>query len=179
MSVDFAAWYSQERINNKAAGELYARLCDGDTNAVLPHPAVDKFYVELIARYPEIDVIPKERLDECPWSHKLDHSPGHVIMTCVSDWANEIDQFVRELARQHGLVIFDPQSGRVTYPDGSSGSTGESHTAFWILGLCALIFAGIFIWSAWIVLSGTSAVFYILAGLCVVMSVACFRQALK
>ena len=86
MSFDLAVWYPQKWLGNEEAGELYGRLCDSDTSGVVPHPAVDAFYAELTARHPEIDTIPEGRIgdfDYCPWSYKLDYSPGHVIMACV------------------------------------------------------------------------------------------------
>ncbi|HEY6385928.1 MAG TPA: hypothetical protein VIX91_09625 [Candidatus Acidoferrum sp.] len=86
MSFDLAVWYPEKRIGNEEARELYVHLCDSDTSGVATHPAIDAFYAELAARYREIDTIPEERLgdhDYCPWSCKLDRSPGHMIMCCV------------------------------------------------------------------------------------------------
>jgi hypothetical protein len=86
MSFDLLVWYPEKRLGNKEAGELYLRLCDGDTSGVVPNPAVDAFYAELTAKHPELDTIPRDKIDDhdhCPWSCKLDHSPGHVIISCV------------------------------------------------------------------------------------------------
>jgi hypothetical protein len=181
MSFDLGVWYPQKRIGNTEARELYARLCDNDNSGVLPHPAVDEFYAELTASHPEIDTIPRERIDlhdYCPWSCKLDHSPGHVIMSCVWSKATYVGQLVESLARKHGLAVYDPQSDRVTYPDGSTGAGGEtSRAVLWILGSFALLFAAIFVYSGQIAPSGAPMVFYVLAGLCGLMAVACFRQA--
>jgi hypothetical protein len=181
MSCDLGVWYPQKRIGNKEAGELYARLCDGDSSGVVPHPAIDAFYAELTAKHPEIDAIPRERIDDhdyCPWSCNIDHSPGHVIMSCVWSKAAYVGQLVQDLARKHGLAVYDPQSDVMIYPDGSAG-TGEktSPAALWILGSFALICAAIFVYSARISSSGTRQVLYVFAGLCVLMAVACFRQA--
>jgi hypothetical protein len=179
MSFDLGVWYPQKRIGNEEARELYVRLCDSDTRGVVPHPAIDVFYAELTAMHPEIDTIPEEKIDDhdcCPWSGKLDRSPGHVIMSCVWPKATYVHQLVRDLARKHGLAIYDPQSDLVTYPDGSTGlKTGRG--AMWILGSFALLFAAIFIYSRQIAASVSSIVLYVLAGLCGLMAVACFRQA--
>jgi hypothetical protein len=179
MSFDLGVWYPQKRIGNKEAGELYVRLCDSDTTGVIPHPAVDAFYAELTAKHPEIDTIPKERIgdyDYCPWSCKLDYSPGHVIMACVWSKATYVHQLAQELGRKHGLALYDPQSDRVTYPDRSTG-TKVGRGVLWILGSFALLFAAIFVYSGWIAPSGTPLVLYVLAGLCGLMAAACFRQA--
>jgi hypothetical protein len=126
MSCDFGVWFPHKRLSNKEAGALYARLCEGDTSEVVPHPAVDAFYTELTARHPEIETIPEERLDDhdyCPWSAALDRSPAHVIMPCVWSRADYVTRLVRELARKHGLAVYDPQSDRITYPDDAAASS--------------------------------------------------------
>lgn len=183
MSFDLGVWYPQKLIGNEQAGELYARLCDGDTSGVVPHPAVDEFYAELTSRHPEIDTIPVEKAGDhnySPWSCELDRSPGHVIMSCVWPQATYVYKLVEKLAREHGLAIYDPQSNRITYPDGSTGSkAGGSRGAFWILGFFALLFAGTFVWSARIAPSGPTVALYVMASLCGLMAAACFRQALK
>ena len=181
MSFDLFVWYPQKRISNEQAGELYIRVCDGDITAVEPHPTIDAFYSELTTKYPEIDTVPVEKMDKhdfCPWSCKIDHSPSHVVMSCVWSEATYVHQFVQDLARKHGLAIYDPQSDVVTYPDGSTG-TRANRGALWILGCFALLFAAIFVYTGKTTPSGASALFYVFAGLCGLMAVACFRQAAR
>jgi len=162
---------------------LYLRLCDGDASAPVPHPSIDAFYAELTARHPEIDTIPEERIDDhdhCPWSCKLDYSPSYVIMCCVWSKASYVHELVQTLARKHGLALYDPQSERVTYPDGFTGGsakTGMNRSASWVLGSFALLFAVIFVYSEKMAPSRAPLIIYLFAGLCVLMAVACFRQA--
>ena len=42
--------------------------------------AVEAFYTELTGRYPEIDTLPEDKLDSCPWSCAHDKSGFYVIM---------------------------------------------------------------------------------------------------
>jgi hypothetical protein len=180
MSFDLAVWYPQKRVGDEEARELYLHMCDGDTSGVVAHPAVDAFYAELIAKHPEIDAIPKGKIDDpdlCPWSCKLDRSPGHVILCCVWSKGTYVSQLVESLAQKHGLAMFDPQTDRVNYPDGSTGKAGMSRGLAWTLGLFALLFGAVFIYSEQIAPSRAPVVIYTLAGLCVLMAVACFRQA--
>jgi hypothetical protein len=181
MSFDLGVWYPHKRIRNEEATELYVRLCGGDTRGAVPHPAIDAFYAELTARHPEIDTIPEGKIDDhdyCPWSCKLDYSPSHVIMSCVWSKATHVHQLVQGLARKHGLALYDPQSEEVIYPDGSKGAKANtSHTAVWILGVFALLFAAMFIYSGQVSTSRGTVVFYAFAALCVLMAVVCFRQA--
>ncbi len=120
MSCDFSVWFPDQRLSNEEAGDLYGKLCEGDTRGVSPHPAVDAFYAELTALHPEIDTIPEERIDDheyCPRSCALDRSAGHVNMACVWSQAGQVERLVKGLARKHGLAVFDPQSGIISYPD--------------------------------------------------------------
>ena len=181
MSFDLGVWYPGKRITNEEATKLYVSLCDGDSADVVPHPAIDAFYAELTRKHPEIDTIPEEKIDDhdyCPWSCNLDHSPSYVIMSCVWSKATYVHQLVKELARKHGLALYDPQSEEVIYPDGSTGAkAGASRASLWILGSFALLFAATFVYTAQASNSGTSVFFYISAGLCLVLGVACLRQA--
>ena len=123
MSYDLGVWYPYQRLSHEQAGKLYVALCEGKGETPPAHAAVDGFYQELTAKHPEIDTIPDEQIDDhdyCPWSCALDRSPGHVIMPCVWSKAEYVDSLVRELARKHGLAVFDPQAGRISYPDGEA-----------------------------------------------------------
>jgi hypothetical protein len=179
MSYDLGVWYPQKRIRNEEASELYVRLCDGDTSYLVPHPAIDAFYSELTARHPEIDTIPEERIDDhdyCPWSCKLDHSPRHVIMSCVWSKATYVHQLVQSLARKHGLAVYDPQTDKVTYPDGSTDKSGMSRGSRSVLGCFALLFAAIFAYSEQLAPSKAPLLVYGLAAFCGLIGVACFSR---
>jgi len=182
MSFDLAVWYPEKRISDEEARELYVCLCDSNTSGVVAHPAVDAFYTELTAKHPEIDTIPEERIDDhdyCPWSCRLDRSHGHVITCCVWPKATYVGQLVESLARKHGLAVYDPQSDRVTYPDGSTGGaakTGMSRGARWTLGSFALLFAAILVYSEQNAPSSAPLLVYVLAGFCVLIAVACFSR---
>lgn len=125
MSCDFGVWFPYDRLSSSDALRLYTRLCDGESDLARPHPSVDAFYNEITAMHPEIDTVEDDRIDDhdyCPWSCALDHSPGHVIMACVWSKADHVDGLVHQLARKHGLAVYDPQSDRITYSDADSGS---------------------------------------------------------
>lgn len=136
MSYDLGVWYPHQRLGNAEAAKLYVGLCEGTVEVPPAHPAVDAFYEELTAKHPEIDTVPDDRIDDhdyCPWSCALDRSPGHVIMPCVWSKAESVDRLVRSLARKHGLAVFDPQSGTISYPDSvpSGSTTPEAENRPW------------------------------------------------
>lgn len=60
MSFDLGVWYPQKRSATRGEG-LYARLGDSDISGVVPLPAVDEFYAESAAKYPEINTIQRKK----------------------------------------------------------------------------------------------------------------------
>jgi len=129
MSYDLAVWYPHRRLSDQQAGDLYVRLCEGDDTGVVPHPAVDAFYLELTSIHPEIDSIPEERIDDhdyCPWSCRLDRSAGHVLTCCVWSQAAHVHDLVQGLARKHELALYDPQSSAIIRTDRSAAMKWEA-----------------------------------------------------
>lgn len=136
MSCDFAVWYPHQRLSTKAAREFYTRLCEGDAGGVRANAAVDAFYEELTSIHPEIDAGPNDETEsggDGPWSCALDRSPGHVIVPCVWSKGDYVTMLVHDLARKHGLAVYDPQSDRITYPDGDPAAEDNTHPwwRFW------------------------------------------------
>src|SRR3954467_12166170 len=134
MSFDLAVWQTQKRLTDSEAEHLYVELCQSNVGGVTAYPGVDRFYAELTAKHPEIDTVPDDRIEDhdyCPWSCALDRSPGHVIMPCVWSKAEYVDGFGRELARKHGLAVFDPQSGTISYPDSAPKQERRPWWRFW------------------------------------------------
>jgi hypothetical protein len=115
VSFDLGVWFEPEPITAAEAAAKYERLCDGDLAGVVDNERVTAFYQALTARYPELTDQPETDLDG-PWSTTLDRSAGHVIMPIIWPRAAEMRTVVRELAAEHGLVCFDPQTGDVDNP---------------------------------------------------------------
>jgi hypothetical protein len=128
MSFDLAVWYPDRRLSSEEAGQRYGRLCEGEVGEVVENPSVLAFHEELTAKHPELDDIPEEKLDDreyCPWSVQMDRSPGHVTMCCVWSRAEYVRHLVGDLARKHGLALYDPQEGAIIYPNGNSGDDAK------------------------------------------------------
>lgn len=126
MSFDLAVWYPHQQLSSEAALRVYQNLCESDLSGLKPHPAIDAFYDELTARHPELDDIPEDQLDDhdlCPWSVAHDRSDCHLIICSVWSKAEYVHEFVHQLARKHGLIVFDPQATAITYPDSANGAS--------------------------------------------------------
>ncbi len=120
MSFDLAVWNDEVPLTHAQASEIYQRLCEEWPYLEGQSPHVEAFYQELIQRWPEIDTILDDRVDDidlCPWSCALNHSGKAVVIACVWPKAAEVAQFVEKLARRHRLVLFDPQANRVILPE--------------------------------------------------------------
>jgi hypothetical protein len=92
--------------------------------------SIATFYEELIRHWPEIDTVPEDEIDNkeyCPWSCALNRSGMAVVMPCVWSMADKVVAFVEALARKHGLVLFNSQSGTVSLPEHLKNKTIPVH----------------------------------------------------
>jgi hypothetical protein len=119
MSLDIAIWRTERPIGDAAAGKLYARLVEGDLSGLTPHPSIDAFYEELVARHPEIDDVPLDNIDDAtfsPWSCRIDRSPCHLVLACVFSAGEMVGDLVGELQRKHGVTAYVPGDGTEYHP---------------------------------------------------------------
>jgi hypothetical protein len=116
MSFDLGVWHSDRPITDQEAGDLYVKLCEQTWIPIEQNAAVDAFYAELNSRYPEIDTLPENELDSCPWSCAHDRSGLHVLMAITWSRCADVSSVVVELAAKHGLVCYDPQESKVYLP---------------------------------------------------------------
>ncbi len=56
-------------------------------------------------------------MNYCPWPCALSHSGMAVVIACVWSMAEDVETFVKDLAKKHRLVFFDPQSDTVSLPE--------------------------------------------------------------
>jgi hypothetical protein len=117
MSYDLGVWHGELPLDDDQAGDLYVKLCEERWVPIEENAATLAFYNELSARYPEIDDVPEEDLDECPWSCAHDRSGLHVLMAMRWSKYSEVAPVVYELAEKHGLICYNPQEGKVMLPN--------------------------------------------------------------
>ena len=119
MSFDLAVWSASLDLSHKTALDLYVSLCEGKAEHPIADAGVDEFYRDLTSQHPELDAVPDDEVDSCPWSAGFDRSPGHLIMCMSWSRANDMFHLVRGLAEKHNVSVFDPQQGRLIYPPGT------------------------------------------------------------
>ena len=116
VSFDLAVWFESAPITNEDATKKYHQLAEGDVTGATEHPSIERFVRELSARYPNLDDLPEDELDDSPWSCGFDRSDAHVL-TCMR-WSvsKDVIDLIAALAEKHGLVLYDPQGSAVHLP---------------------------------------------------------------
>lgn len=117
MSFDLGIWRGDTKLSDAEAQEIYAQLCNDQCGSGSTESGINELYTELTGRYPEIDSVPEEEVDDCPWSVKINRSGHHLIVSVVWSRASEIQAFVLQLATKYDLILFDPQRGKILWPE--------------------------------------------------------------
>jgi len=120
MSFDLGVWYSRRPLSNGEAAEIYGALAEGTDlptdAAVEPSPVVAAFLTALDARYPNLDALPEDQVDESPWASGFESSERHVLLNLRWGASDDVVLWIVRLAAEHGLVLFDPQGDEVHLP---------------------------------------------------------------
>jgi hypothetical protein len=116
MNFYLGVWNSATAISNDEAAARYLALSDEKSVEPEFDDQVYAFYSRLTSQYPEVEMIPEDELDACPWASALDVTGDHVIMAIQLEHAPKIIGHIVALAAQLVLVCFDPQAGKVYLP---------------------------------------------------------------
>ncbi|XIE81551.1 hypothetical protein AB6O49_34170 [Streptomyces sp. SBR177] len=110
MSYDLVVWDGDRPTDDRAAGatfdELFERYLESDDVAVPPEPRIMAYVEALVARYPD------DGDHSVVWASPplVDEASGPIVYLLMS-YANaeEVSEYAAAVAREHGLVCFDPQ----------------------------------------------------------------------
>jgi hypothetical protein len=110
VSYDLAVWDGERPLDNDQAGsvydELYERYLELEDVVVPPAPAIVGYVEALVDRYPDdID-------GSGVWASPpvIDEASGPIVYLLMSySKAEEVSESAAALAREHGLVCYDPQ----------------------------------------------------------------------
>ncbi|MER7195445.1 hypothetical protein [Streptomyces flaveolus] len=114
MSYDLAVWDGVRPVDNRQAGstydELYERYLESDGVVVPPASRIVAYVEALVARYPD-DV---DRGAVWASAPVIEEASGPIVYLLVSySKADEVSEYAAELAREHGLICFDPPAERL------------------------------------------------------------------
>lgn len=136
MSYDLAVLSTDKPMTKAQAIAVFRCISEeqeiGDW--LVDHESVRRFVTDLAADYPQIDDLPEEKLDDCPWSCGFDWGTRWVIMSMVWSRCQEMAKIIFQLSRQHGLALFDPQTELVYLPDDVVQTAGVTLTCPWLFG---------------------------------------------
>ena len=116
MIVYLAVWNSPTAISDDEAAMRYVVLTSDKSAEREFDGRVYTFYCGLTSLYPEVEMVPEDDLDSCPWACGLDVTGDHVIMAIQPEQSEKVVPQILALAAQEELVCFDPQSGKVHLP---------------------------------------------------------------
>ena len=116
MSYDLAVWEGDRPPDDRAGQAVYlehVKLLEisDPADPIPPTPRIRAYVEALLDRWPDID-----EHDDSPWASGplMSEAIGSVIyFPMVYSMAEEASAFAADLARQHGLVCYDPQLDRL------------------------------------------------------------------
>jgi hypothetical protein len=110
VSFDLAVWDGDRPSDNRAASsmydDLYERYLESDDVVVPRTPRIVAYVEALVSRYP--DDVDRSVVWASP--PVIDEASGPIVYLLMSySKAEEVSEYAAALAREHGLVCFDPQ----------------------------------------------------------------------
>ena len=152
MSFDLLVWKSPVVSTDEEARALADRWAESETGPFEPSPDVARFYDALMERYPPLEAFSDEQLRRKPgvthWSVTPERSDRVVLLNFSWSVPGDVLDDVVTLAREHGLVLYDPQGPNVTLPDGDDGGTPFGAEGF-VWGTLVGIFGALLAVVAW------------------------------
>lgn len=120
MSYDLAVWEGERPADDKTAAKFFVERIDPQieeydlSNPVPPTPRIRAYVEALLTRWPDIQVAGDELVNEdSPWSVSplmSDAIGWFVYFPMQWSRAREASAFAAEVAKQHGLICYDPQT---------------------------------------------------------------------
>ena len=102
-------WDGERPLDDDEAGsvfdELYERYLDSEDAVVPPSRRIEAYVEALVERYPD-------DARDTPWASPpvIDEASGPIVYLLMSySRAEEVSEYAAALAREHGLICFDPQ----------------------------------------------------------------------
>jgi hypothetical protein len=119
MSGTLIVWKAPPVEDEDAAARLlHDFYATGDESAFEPSDDVARFYDDLMALYPPLEDVDVEDVGLAPsWSSTPERSDRVVCLNYSWSAPDALLSDVERLAREHGLVLYDPQGPAVLDPD--------------------------------------------------------------
>ena len=118
MSYDISVWSIPRVFSRQDAIQAWSDICDDDGTfePFEDSPKLGEFQRELEDKYPQIDTLPDDKIDESPWSCGFEPEGPTLTLSCVWSRAEEMSDYVFDLAMKHNLAVFDFTSELIYMP---------------------------------------------------------------
>jgi hypothetical protein len=116
MSMSLFIWKSPVVDDDEDARALVDRYYEsGDAEVFAPSEDVERFYDDLLARYPTLETYSEEELraGTRSWAESPERSDRVIALEIVWSAEDELFEAIDELARKYDLVLYDPQGPSV------------------------------------------------------------------
>jgi hypothetical protein len=120
MSFDLAVWrFTGHAVTADEAARRYSGLCERPLESFIPAVDMAEFVGTVAERFHASSGKPDN-----PWAAEPDIGEDCAVIPIVSSLAPDVAPVIIDLARERGLVCFDPQSVAVYQPVETSASGG-------------------------------------------------------
>ena len=116
MSYDLYVWKAPIPPDEGAFLVLRERFQAGDASAFEPSQDLVKFRADLLKRYPALEDLDDDKVDDSPWSMTPEESDRLIELTISWDDAEKMVKEVAKLAKSHRLAMTDSASGVIVRP---------------------------------------------------------------
>ena len=112
MSFDLGFWSAIPA--GEPPSRVYQRLVEGQSGvAVEDRARIAAFHSDVVAVYPDLAVVEDDvdwdEDDDSPWAAGIYYTGECMIVSISWSRREELEPFLRNLARAHGLSVYDPQ----------------------------------------------------------------------
>lgn len=110
MSYDLAFWYESGSLDAAAAYHKYEAMADGDSGVSTKSPRVAEFHRDVLKAYQDLtEDTTEEEADQSPWTSSVYFNGECVLVNIVWSRKSEVADALITMARNRGLVTYDPQ----------------------------------------------------------------------
>lgn len=126
MSHDLGFFSIKQGASTSEIRDAYLSSCEGNTPKWPSSHAFKAFVLALENKYPCLDSLSDEDIDDSPWSCGFDQGEGYIIVSMVFSRSSEVGDFFWQLLEQNELIVFDPQADKAYIGNNELPETQET-----------------------------------------------------
>jgi enolase len=112
MSHDLGFFTYKSEATIEDIRKVYLDSSDGKEAFWPSSSEIIAFKKFLIEKYPSINSLEDDELDENPWSCEFDQGEGYIIVSMVFSKSEEVTDYILTLLKEYQLIVYDPQDDK-------------------------------------------------------------------